>query len=142
MSEVLRVLRKGGTHRIVVPDFELLARRYLAEFGEIGHEARLVQTCFVRWFSERRQEAPTNPRCADELKTFSSEMLGSGGKRHQWMYDTLTLATLLIDGGFIDPIRLTHFASAIPGWGEVGLDVNEDGSPYKQSSLYMEARKP
>jgi len=60
------------------------------------------------------------------------------GEVHRVMYDRLSLAQLLVDSGFAEPKKVTAWESAIPGYGEYGLDAI-DGVIRKPDSLYMEA---
>jgi len=64
------------------------------------------------------------------------------GEVHQWMYDRHSLAKLLLDIGFANPLQQTAASSQIPNWKSFHLDTAPDGSSYKPDSLYMEAMKP
>lgn len=64
------------------------------------------------------------------------------GEVHQWMYDRYSLARILVRSGFIDPTQQTASRSRLPGWENIYLDINPDGSVYKPDSLYMEATRP
>ena len=66
----------------------------------------------------------------------------SPGEKHKWMYDRESLAELLATAGFVE----IKFYSAkdsgfAPFLGE-NLDLNPDGTAYKRSSLYAEAKRP
>jgi predicted SAM-dependent methyltransferase len=141
MGEVLRVLRPGGIHRIVVPDLEGLATHYLDEFGADGHDERVA-----RMIEQMvRREAAGSSRQSTTRRFIENLLLGDArrrGETHQWMYDRHSLAQLLIRSGFVRPQQVDHNESAIPGWIRMDLDRNNDASPYKSSSLYMEAWKP
>jgi predicted SAM-dependent methyltransferase len=63
------------------------------------------------------------------------------GEIHQWMYDRFSLARLLRQRGFIDPIVCSASQSQIPGWTNFHLDTEPDGSIYRAATLFMEARK-
>ncbi len=141
MREILRVLKPGGIQRIVVPDLELLARRYLEHFGEPGHDDRVAEMIEQMVRGEAHGTSTQRPlrRRVERL------LLGDARKRgeaHRWMYDRTSLAELLTENGFAGPEVVSYDVSAIPGWNEIGLDVLEDGTPYKPGSLYMEARRP
>jgi len=58
------------------------------------------------------------------------------------MYEEVSLTALLVDAGCVDVETLSANDSHIPGWSEIGLDLLADGTPYKEMSLYMKARKP
>ncbi|HMP74544.1 MAG TPA: SAM-dependent methyltransferase, partial [Kiritimatiellia bacterium] len=64
------------------------------------------------------------------------------GEKHRWMYDRYSLVTLLQQTGFSECRLLAAHESAIPDFGHDHLDVNPDGLPYKNVSLYCEAIKP
>jgi SAM-dependent methyltransferase len=143
MAEVLRVLRPGGIHRIVVPDLERAVRLYLEDLdaGNDNHDLALEP---ILEQSVRRQAAGTSQQ-GQLHQRVEDLLLGDArrrGETHQWMYDSLNLAQLLKASGFIDIQRVDEKTSAIPGWDEIGLDVLADGSPYKPESLWMEASKP
>jgi hypothetical protein len=63
------------------------------------------------------------------------------GERHRWMYDRYGLGLLMKETGFIDVSFRRFNESAIVGFAEEHLDANEDGSSYKNVSIYCEARK-
>lgn len=140
MAEIRRVLKPGGIQRIVVPDFEQLARRYVESFGEEAHEDRvaaMIEQIVRREAAGTASQPPLRRRIENAL-------LGDARKRgetHQWMYDRLTLAALLERCGFTATAVVDHTTSRIPGWNELGLDAEPDGRPYKPGSLYMEAEK-
>lgn len=65
----------------------------------------------------------------------------SPGEKHKWMYDRPSLEALLIESGFNAPVFHAADTSDCSEFLVQNLDLNEDGSPYKASSLYVEARK-
>jgi SAM-dependent methyltransferase len=65
-----------------------------------------------------------------------------GGEIHLWMYDAYSLARLLRDTGFLNPVRRAATESKIPNWAGYCLDNEPDGRAYKPDSLYMEASRP
>lgn len=64
------------------------------------------------------------------------------GEVHQWMYDRVTLRTLLNAAGFDDFRCVSADESDIADWQRYGLDVLPDGRAAKPDSIYVEARKP
>lgn len=66
----------------------------------------------------------------------------SAGEIHHWMYDRYSLARILKEAGFHNPVRRSPFESTIPNWSLFHLDTEPDGSVYKPDSLYMEALRP
>lgn len=143
MVEVLRVLKPGGIHRIVVPDLERAVRVYLDDLEADGENHDSAIEPFLEQ-SVRRQAFGTSQQ-APLRRQIENLLLGDArrrGETHQWMYDSLNLSQVLKANGFTDIRRVNEKTSAIPGWGEIGLDVLDDGSPYKPESLWMEATKP
>ena len=65
-----------------------------------------------------------------------------GGEIHQWMYDRHSLAKLLRDAGFTDPVCRHPDESYVADWKRYNLDTEPDGRVYKPDSLFMEARRP
>lgn len=145
-AEVRRVLRPGGIHRVVVPDFEQSSRQYVRHI-EISLEndveaqrhdeyiAAVIEQMVRREAAGTSQQRPLRRRIENLL-------LGDARKRgetHQWMYDRVTLPIALSAAGFRDIQCVDHTTSAIPGWEGVGLDLADDRGEYKPGSLYVEA---
>jgi predicted SAM-dependent methyltransferase len=65
------------------------------------------------------------------------------GETHRWMYDRVSLATLLKSAGFANIRQESADTSRIPGWhnGADYLDLDANGAR-KPDSLYMEGIKP
>ena len=78
----------------------------------------------------------------DDYKALQIGRFRLGGEVHQWMYDRYSLARLLEQAGFQDPVQQTAFESAIENWVQFNLDTEPDGTVHKPDSLYMEAVKP
>lgn len=148
LLEIHRVLKPGGILRIVVPDFERLARAYLAHLAEADrlpeeaarHDdsiAALIEQSVRREGFGTSQQRPFR-RFVENL------VLGDArrrGETHQWMYDRVSLAALLVRLGYQSVELQSYASSAIPGWQGYGLDLDDKGQEYKPGSLYMEARK-
>jgi hypothetical protein len=143
--EVFRVLKPGGIQRIVVPDFEQLASAYLAVFGGPvtvdEHNERLSSMIelMVRRESHGTSLQPRLRRRAENL------LLGGARRRGetcQWMYDRINLPALVQSCGFETPRQQEYDTSDIPGWNEIGLDLDSYGRQYKPGSLYLECRRP
>jgi predicted SAM-dependent methyltransferase len=64
------------------------------------------------------------------------------GEVHQWMYDRYSLARLLQETGFINPIMHDAMSSQIPDWNTFHLDTLPDGTVIKPDLFFMEATKP
>lgn len=142
-TEILRVLKPGGIHRIVVPDFESAARAYLSSLdrGAPEHDVTLEPLLYQsvqREASGTSQQPPLRRRVENLL-------LGDArrrGQTHQWMYDRLNLQQLLEATGHVEVEHVDERTSGFPGWNDTGLDLLDDGTAYKPGSLYMEGRKP
>ncbi len=65
-----------------------------------------------------------------------------GGEVHRWMYDSYSLRRMLEAIGFVSVVQRTAFDSYLPDWSAQHLDTEPDGTIYKPTSLFMEARKP
>jgi SAM-dependent methyltransferase len=148
LSEVLRVLKPGGIHRIVVPDLERYCRAYIEHIDgcDAGTAAAAEHDEYVAAFLEQcvRREATGTSQQPRVRRFVENIVLGDAvrqGDAHQWMYDRVNLAAILRDLGYRD-IRLESYrTSRIPEWAAYGLDVNEDGAEYKPESLYFEAMR-
>lgn len=85
-----RVLKVGGTLEVLVPDLELLARRYVAKTGE-GDAAAADDFIMGTLLSKHTRGS---------LIFRLLEFLGSFGLQHYWMYDRSSLAAKLKHVGF------------------------------------------
>lgn len=142
-AEVLRVLKPGGIHRVVVPDLELHTREYIAhlEAGAANHD----EAIYPILGQAVRREAHGTSLQSPLRRRVENLVLGDArrrGETHQWMYDELNLRQALECNGFTDVRRVDECTSSIHGWTATGLDTNPDGSTYRPGSLFMEARKP
>lgn len=148
LLEAYRVLKPGGVHRIAVPDLEEACQRYLEHIGQCDArpEERPKHDDYVAVIIEQcvRTEGSETSRQTGPRRFVENLILGDARKRgetHRWMYDRINLPVLLASCGYRD-IRIQQFdTSMIPEWSKYGLDQNEDGSEYKQDSLYVEAVK-
>lgn len=148
LGEVRRTLRVGGVQRIVVPDFEPLCRRYMADLEQCldqpdlaaGHDryvADMVEQ-MVRRMATGTQQQPPFWRFVENL------LLGDArrrGETHQWMYDRVNLSSLLRETGFRQIEVVDFKTSSIPDWDNINLDQLENGEEYIAGSLYVEAIK-
>lgn len=148
LLEVKRVLRPGGVHRIVVPDFEYLCRNYLAHLDSSAlddqhaadHDAILGE---VIEQSVRREAAGTSLQ--GPIRRFvENTLLGDARKRgetHQWMYDRVNLKSILETLGYTKVVVQKFDSSLVADWNDYGLDVDGAEGEYKPGSLYVEAVK-
>jgi SAM-dependent methyltransferase len=146
LSEVHRVLKPRGVHRIVVPDFETACRTYVNHLedcvarGECSdqhesHIAAIIEQMVRREAFGTSQQSPIRRRIENVI-------LGDARKRgetHQWMYDRVSLRLVLEREGFRRFVVVDKSTSAIPGWENIDLDRGPDGGEYKPGSLYVEA---
>ena len=146
--ELRRVLRPGGVHRIVVPDFEAPCRRYLAHLERCtdDHLMAADHDDYVGAIIEQmvRREAAGSKNQPPVRRLIENLVLGDArrrGETHQWMYDRVNLTAALDAAGFRDVAVVDHRTSAVPGWDHIRLDQLEDGSEYIRGSLYVEAFK-
>lgn len=112
ISEVFRVLKPCGLLRLVVPDLAIGAGHYV----------------------EAIQADPNDARAAPEFLNWLQ--LGSSVARdpHCWMYDAPSLAAVLRDCGFVNPVVSEYRKGRMPDC-EI-LDNRPD------ESLFVEAEKP
>jgi SAM-dependent methyltransferase len=148
LLEVKRVLKPGGIQRIVVPDFEIVCRAYLAHLALCEHdpdEARKHDSYVAAIIepSVRREAFSTSQQ--KPLRRFAENvLLGDArqrGETHQWWYDRINLISLLLSLGYRNPQLLSYNTSSIPNWERYGLDSDEHGNPYEAESLFIEAQK-
>jgi predicted SAM-dependent methyltransferase len=118
LRESKRVLRRGGTLRLAVPDLRHHVRNYIASNDA---EAFITATELTR---------PQPKTWAAKFK-----ILFSGYRHHLWMYDGDSLTRLLAAGLFVD-IRVLKA-------GTTTIDAPEPLDLYERAdeSVYVEARK-
>lgn len=149
LAEVRRVLRKGGVHRIVVPDFEKVCRRYV---DHVDHVDRCLAVggssdeheSYIGAIIEQmvRGEAFGTSQQGLLRRKIENVALGDARKRgetHRWMYDRITLPLVLERQGFHSVTVVDESTSAIAGWESLDLDRGADGGEYIRGSLYVEA---
>lgn len=103
--------------------------------GRLGEEARRGMECV------KNAPPQQTPACRTALEALSPDFITSG-ELHRWMYDRISLASLLNTSGFssvcLQKFNTSHNASILA----YGLDADVDGGIRKPDSLFMEAIKP
>jgi len=150
LNEAKRVLKPGGIHRIVVPDFERLCRAYINHIDSCGPNSRpngehdfyianIIEQCVRREAAATRDKPPARRR-------LESMVFGDARKRgetHQWMYDRFSLPAMLENLGFAQVCIQDCRTSMVKNWSQYGLDTDADGREHKPGeSLYVECVKP
>ena len=90
IKDFYRVLKAGGTLHVVVPDLQLLAKRYLVKFEQ-------GLPCAADEFVEG---TILGTRTKGSFKFRLLEFLGGFGLQHYWMYDYASMAAKLKGVGF------------------------------------------
>jgi len=146
LTEVKRVLKPGGVHRIVVPDLEFETRRYLASLDAAVDGTGTVEdhdwNLLLLIHQMVRKEAWGTSQRTGFRRWAENTILGDARKRgetHQWMWDRVTLPAVLSQVGFNDPQVKSFNTSNLEDWPGYLLDQDEDGNEYRPGSLYVEA---
>jgi len=111
-SDVRRLLRPGGSFRIVVPDGELIMRRYFDAPGEL--------------IARRGDGVGT---AMEQVNTYFRQRY-----EHQFIYDWTTMEKILHEAGFDQVVRASFGRSAC-------VPIVLDDQKYEWESLYVEARR-
>jgi predicted SAM-dependent methyltransferase len=148
LRECRRALKPGGFIRVVLPDLQFLVKQYtdaLAAYERGSTDAQqLHNAALYELFDQMvRTESDGTAQQKGWVRRIERKFrsAASTGELHKWMYDRYSLAELLKETGFHDPVVREHDTSTYPRWREFGLDTERDGTPYKKHSLYMEAFK-
>lgn len=147
-EEVLRVLKPGGIHRIVVPDFQLLCESYLdhvkrcEESTSAWEEHNQYITKMIELMVRKKPYGSSHQSWPRRI--LENMIMGDARKRGetlQWCYDKINLSTFLKQKGYSHISYQNWDSSQIPNWNNYKLDMNEQGGQYKLGSLYLEAQK-
>ena len=143
--------KPGGVQRVVVPDLEILARRYLASLDEVrarqGAALRGTRPSVVELLGREERAAGRGRRAvaagagAEVSTRGCSATRGRAAKPTSGCTTRSTCARCCEDCGFRDIEVMAYDRSRIAGWADYGLDVDAAGRQYKPDSLYVEAVK-
>lgn len=149
LRECHRVLKPGGVLRVVVPDLELLAKAYLESLRQLDEGVPTAERAHSSAIYELfDQMVRTEVTGTTEQKGWNAlverlirRSAADAGELHRWMYDRYSLDQLLESVGFSSVRQQDASTSQIANWESFHLDTNDDGTPYKLLSLYLEAMK-
>jgi predicted SAM-dependent methyltransferase len=192
LSEIFRIMRRGGIFRVVVPDLEGIVRKYLLELEKAaaGDESAIPRHEWMTielldqmtrsfsggfmgrlWYSRPLKprdliEARVGSEASQWLCKFDQDFLeGSiplspdqvfnvatpttqeeviyrnSGEIHRWMYDRVSLSSLLAAAGFQHISVCRAEESRIPVFDSYHLDRDQSGRVRKPDSLFIEAIK-
>lgn len=122
LRETHRILRRGGTFRLVVPDLEAIIDSYRASPGEDA-AVRFMRDTIL---GQEVRPAGWAGRVRDAF----------GNAQHRWMWDFPGLAKELREAGFVD-IRRASFGDSLD---EAFAEVEEESR--WSGCLGIECRKP
>ena len=123
LGETFRILKPGGTFRLVVPDLQAAAEAYAAAKGAPDAADRFMRTTSLG--IDKRRRGLAGPLI---------ELLSNA--RHLWMWDYAGLADALAAHGFTDIRRADFNDGSDPAFREVEqADRFED-------AVCVEARRP
>jgi SAM-dependent methyltransferase len=149
LDECHRVVKRSGVLRVAVPDLESLCRDYLESCDQLRqspaldvelHE-RTIEDLIAPLIVTEPSGTRAQPWPVRLLERWTRGNSAAAGEAHRWMYDRITIGSLLQSAGFTDIRFESHNTGRIKDWPTFGLDSNADGAPYKLQSLYVEATK-
>ena len=134
VGEVYRVLKPGGYFRIIVPDLEMIIKKYLEKddefFAKIDPELKkygasttdMFLTLFYPPFHLIKNQSPIN------------RFINRFARWHMWMYDFDSIKEMLAKAGFIGINKMSHGETNYPGFKEL--------DDCQEISVFAEAKKP
>lgn len=131
IANTFRMLEPGGTFRLIVPDLEARAKRYVQEAATRSPDA-------AHWFMGAAHLGVSKA----PIGTFGRLRQVLGGSMHLWMWDEFSLSAELAQAGFQD-IRRCSFGDADD---PMFLKVEDKGRFFDEGQgileCALEARKP
>jgi SAM-dependent methyltransferase len=103
LAECHRVLRPGGTLRVVVPDLEVIVRAYLDDDRDILPSEAPAGDAFIEALGFPLYAQPSRPGRLDRIARKTLRIEADG---HRWMYDAESLLLRLREAGFPDADRV------------------------------------
>jgi len=145
-----RVLKPNGIIRVVVPDLEYIAQKYINALSKIssGQESAWIQydesldELFEQMVRNKSKGMQEQKKWVAKVEHIFRGDPGKIGELHRWMYDKHSLTKLLSEAGFVAIKQHAYNTSEIPDWHLQNLDCRSEGGEYKNFSLYIEGRKP
>lgn len=131
LANTYALLRPGGIFRLIVPDLEERARRYVDAVSKGSPDAADI---FLRTSGLGQEQMPRTP--VQHLRSII------GGSRHLWMWDEHSLTAELKRANFVDIRRCEFGDGADPMFSRVenyGRFVDQD---VNIRECALEARKP
>lgn len=135
--------RSGGAMAKLWASGDLPEEKFITE--RVGQEAS-------RWMHQLREardtdtvDVPSYETIFEQLPEVSSERaikFRERGEIHQWMYDEVSLRSLLSSVGFQTIVRCGATESTIPRFASYNLDTDESGEVRKPDSLFIECLRP
>jgi len=130
LSEAYRVLKTGGTIRIVVPDLYKICKKYIEEYEKSEKDS----TEFIMWAINMHREGQYGAHIPF-WKKIILELQGYP-HQHKFMYDAKSLTNKLIDFGFKDILSLEY------GFSQYIHEIKDvEGTKESYLSAYIEAKK-
>jgi len=149
LMECRRSLREGGILRVVIPDLSRLIDDYNTTFNfmkqpdnfSLDKHKESIYNLFYQMVDLQLSGVKQQRKMIGFFENILRGNTLTAGEAHLWMYDKYTLESLLFEAGFREVKLKQPDSSDIADWNSFKLDINSDGSVYKEESLYMEAIK-